>query len=146
MKNLFLLVILFTTVFYIGCTPSQYSVYNVKVDKVYNLQAKSKNEIFNRSLKWIALNTSWSKSVIDYQDSTIATIVVKANVATYDFTEIVHVPCIFEINIKDEKVNMIITNNDMIHTFDKDGKRLFKENLEDICQEYFQYLNKNDDF
>ncbi len=146
MKRAIRNILLYSFVCLVGCTVSQYSIYNVKVDKIQEVQGKSKNQIYNRSLKWIALNTGWSKSVIDYKDSTIATIVVKSNVPTYDFTEIVHVPCIFEINIKDEKVNIIVTNNDMIHTFDKDGKRLFKENLEDICQDYFNYLNKNDDF
>lgn len=146
MKRNLLFLPIFTTFILFGCTISQYVIYDVEVNKIYDIPGKTKNDLYKKTLKWIALTTNWSKSVIDYKDSSVATLVVKANISTYDFTELVYVPCIFEINIKDEKVNIIITNNDDKHTLDKDGKKYFKENLEDICKDYYSFLNKNEDF
>lgn len=134
------------SVLFYSCTGSQYHVNNIKIDNVYSFTNKTKSDLYNKSLKWISLNMGWSNSVIDYKDSNVGTIIVKANVPAYDYKELVYISCIFEFNMKDEKVNIIITNNDDGNTFTKEYRNKFKNTLENICIDYNNYLNKNDDF
>lgn len=133
-------------IFVMSCTGSQYYLFDIRIDEVKQYENKTKNELFNRSLKWVALNTNWSKSVIDYQDSSIATIIVKANVNAYDYLERYSIPCVFEINIKDNKMNVIITNGYESQTFVKPDKNAFKSRLNDLAKELLDYSGNKDDF
>jgi hypothetical protein len=131
---------------FLGCSGAEYFVANVKVDRVYSVTGMTKNQIYNKTLKWVALNTGWSNSVIDYKDGSVGTIIVKSSVPTYDYAEIVYIPCVFEFNMKDDKVNIKIGNNDKKQLFRVEDRNGFRDELNAICEDYNKYLLKDDDF
>ena len=146
MKNFIYSSLLITNLFIIGCTGADYPVINVKVSHVYDIDSLNKSQIYNKLLKWISLNTRWSKSVIDYKDNDVGTIVVKAKVSAWDEFNKIYIQCIFEFNTKDNKVKLDITNNDDEHFISKYDLNEFKKSLENISKDVYEYLKKKDDF
>ncbi len=145
MRILFLISILFFSTL-VGCIPSHYTVDDVSVTKVYEFENIPKDKIYYKTLKWVALNTYWSFEVFDSKSLEGGFIVVKVNVAAIEVNVKVYIRCIFDIDLKDNKLKIRIFNDDSEQTLMKKDKRNFKITLETICNDISNYIRTNTEY
>ena len=145
MKNIISISILLTFLI-CACSGLHYTADTVKFTKVYDIEGHSKNEIYNKTIKWIALNTNWSKSAIDYQDSVQGTVIVKANIITFNGLDDVIIKNTFQYDMKDNKLRITIFNNSYNIEFDKDDRNNFIILLKGLSDDLAEYVKNNDNF
>lgn len=115
MKRILLFTILFFAVpiLYFGCASSKpASQEEMKHEYVKEYPNITKDQIFDRAMRWITQNFKSGKSVIDYQDKQVGTIIAKGIIPDVNFGGIGNANLGFTltIDIKDGKARFDYNN------------------------------------
>lgn len=149
MKNLY--IVLITTTILFGCSTGQhefkpsnrntrpdtssFSKYNIKAtteemthEYVIDYPGITKDEIFERAIKWIALNFKSAKQVIDYQDKSAGSIIAKGILPEVSLEgRYVDISFTLSIDVKENKARYVFTNVSALYNNkelkDLDGKQ-----------------------
>lgn len=110
MKNYIFLLIVFI---FISCASSQKATEEqMKHEYIKEFTGISKDEIFDRSMRWITQNFKSAKSVVDYEDKSAGTIVAKGIIPDIDLGGVFNANLGFTltIDIKDGKARFKYDN------------------------------------
>ncbi len=98
----------------VNCYAQEYEMKEKTISGIFDIEGKSKSEIFASINKWIALNYNSAQNVVQLNDKESGNIIVKGiNEAVYKnvMVEFNHT---MEINVKDNKFRIIYTLTDII--------------------------------
>jgi hypothetical protein len=110
------LLMLFFLPAFLGCAlPKTATKEQMKHEYVSEYTGISKDQIFDKSLRWIAQNFRSAKDVIDYQDKASGSIIAKGIIPNVDYGAMINGDLHFTLTIdcRDGKARYIYTNIDM---------------------------------
>lgn len=103
------ILILLATLFFISCIPQYKKVedpYNLKHQKVQEVENIEKDQIYFNTLHWMAKTFVSSKAVIEHKDQATGTIIGNTRFKFPNAFLIVQVKCVVTIECKDYKYRM----------------------------------------
>ncbi len=112
-KITLLLLALFSIIYFSGCASSKEATSEqTKHEYIKDFSDIKKEDLFDRSMKWITQNFRSGKQVIDYQDKTAGTIIAKGIILDVNFGNILNGNLGFTLTIdmKDNRAKFSFTN------------------------------------
>jgi hypothetical protein len=116
----------------------------MKHEFVLQYSGVTKDDIFDRTLRWTAQNFRSAKDVIDYQDKPSGTIIAKGIIPNVDYGAMVKGDLHFTLTIdcRDGKARYNYTNIDMVAEVSNQEIHVGDtQNVHEAAQREFQNLN-----
>lgn len=134
----------FFVIFFIGCgggVGSEIATQEeMKHEYIQEFTDISKDNIFDRTMKWIANNFKSGKAVIDYQDKQAGSIVAKGIIPDVDYGTLINSKIGFTLNVdvKDNKIRLDFVNiMPMLNTYEEMPEIANRKKVHKIAKQNF---------